>query len=428
MHILKCDVYQAAMRRLDYIFKEFDNVYVSFSGGKDSGVLLHLVLKYIEENKLAIKPGLFHIDYEAQYSKTTEYVDHIYSSLTDRVIPLRCCVPVKVPTCTSMHQNYWRPWEEEKRDIWVRSMPEHCLTKSDFDFITEDSTDYDFQMQFATWYHQRQSAKKTCALVGIRASESLHRWRTIVSDRNINKYKNIPWTTRINKNVYNAYPVYDWKTEDIWLANGKFSWPYNELYDLFYISGVPPGAMRVASPFLQPAKSSLTLYRTIDPDVWSRLVSRVNGVNFTAIYGGTTAMGWKSITKPPHFTWQEYASFLLDTLPKETADGYRAKLATSIKFWLEKGGVLSEETIADLQRAGVDFRIGEKTNYKTDKLPVKLEYLDDIDTKEFSSVPTWKRLCVCIMKNDHIGQYMGFSRNKAEVEKRRIALEKYKDL
>ncbi|MDE9438119.1 DUF3440 domain-containing protein, partial [Xenorhabdus bovienii] len=82
--------------------------------------------------------------------------------------------------------------------------------------------------------------------------------------------------------------------------------------------------------------------------------------------------------------------------------------------WREKGGVLGDEAINDLKQAGIVFEVGKQTNYKTDKLPVRMEYADDIDSKDFSLIPTWKRLCVCILKNDHVGKYMGFSQTKAE--------------
>ena len=36
------NVYELAQERLKIIFNEFDNIYVSFSGGKDSGVLLNM--------------------------------------------------------------------------------------------------------------------------------------------------------------------------------------------------------------------------------------------------------------------------------------------------------------------------------------------------------------------------------------------------
>lgn len=425
---LEKNVYQATMDRLKYIFNEFDNIYVSFSGGKDSGILLNLVLKYASETSALHKIGVFHIDYEAQYSMTTEYVDRVYEDLGNSINNLRCCVPLKCPTSTSMFETSWKPWDEEKKDIWVRDLPKKYLGKNDFNFITPETSDYDFQKKFSLWYHKKQKAKKTCILIGIRADESLDRWRTIVSDRNINKYEKTPWTTKVYDDIYNAYPIYDWKTDDIWTANAKFGWDYNKLYDLFYYAGVPFGDMRVASPFHDAAKSSLSLYRAIDPNVWGKMVSRVNGVNFTAIYGGTKAMGWKNIKKPEHFTWKQYAMFLLETLPQDISENYRTKLETSIKFWKNKGGVLSEGAIEDLNDAGIKFEIGKLTNYKTDKKPVRMEYIDEIQSKDFTLIPTWKRLCITILKNDHVGKYMGFSQTKTEMAKRKKALEKYRDL
>lgn len=425
---LMMDVYGAAMRRLHLVFSEFDNVYVSFSGGKDSGVLLNLALRYIAEHAPHRRLGVFHIDYEAQYSATTEYVDATYAALGDTVEQLRCCVPVRCPTCTSMFETFWRPWDPEKRELWVRPLPDRYLGPEDFEFITPEMSDYEFQTRFSLWYHRKMQAKRTCVLVGIRTQESLDRWRSIASDRNINKFRDQSWTTKVWKGVYNAYPIYDWSVEDVWAANARFGWSYNRLYDLLYLAGVPLHAMRVASPFHNAAKASLSLYRAIDPSIWGRMVSRVNGVNFTAIYGGTKAMGWKDITKPAHFTWRQYALFLMDTLPPSMAEGFREKLATSIKFWREKGGVLSDETVSDLRRAGIQFERGSSTNYKTTKLPVRMEYVDELESKEFSKVPTWKRLCVTILKNDHVGKYMGFSLSKQEMERREAALEKYRNL
>ena len=36
------NVYEAAIERIEFLFKEFDHILISFSGGKDSGVCLNL--------------------------------------------------------------------------------------------------------------------------------------------------------------------------------------------------------------------------------------------------------------------------------------------------------------------------------------------------------------------------------------------------
>jgi predicted phosphoadenosine phosphosulfate sulfurtransferase len=424
------NVYEATQKRLELLFSEFDNIYVSFSGGKDSGVLLNLCIDYIRKNNLNRKLGVFHIDYEAQYQMITDYVDEVLHSNQDILEVYHICMPIKAQCATSMHQAYWIPWEKEKQDIWVRERPFDSINEDNhvFDFWRPGMWDYEFQEKFSNWLHQQKKAKRTACLVGIRTQESLNRWRAIHSDRNYKNYKDLIWTKQMFPDVYNAYPIYEWHTQDIWVANARFQWNYNKLYDLYYQAGLNIDEMRVASPFNDAATTSLKLYKTIDPNTWAKMVGRVNGVNFTAIYGGTTAMGWKSIKLPEGHTWESYMHFLLSTLPEDTRNNYLAKLQTSIKFWKEKGGVLSKETIGELKKLGIKIEVASKTNYKTDKLPVRMEYIDDIDVEEFKLVPTYKRMCICIMKNDHLCKYMGFSMTKNEVIRRKNIMEKYKDI
>lgn len=422
------NVYEATQNRLNFIFNEFDNIYVSFSGGKDSGVLLNLCIDYIRKNNLKRKIGVFHLDYEAQYEMTTNYVNETLKENLDILEIYRCCVPFKVTTCTSMHQSFWRPWEEDKKELWVSEKPENCYQKTDFDFYNSEMWDYEFQELFSKWFHNLKGAKKTACLVGIRTQESLNRWRAIHSDRNYKKYKQKNYTKEMYNNVYNAYPIFDWKTEDIWIANSKFNWSYNKLYDLFYQAGLTIDKMRVASPFISTAQDSLKLYKVIEPHIWGKLIGRVNGVNFTGLYGGTTAMGWHKIKLPKGHNWESYMYFLLNTLPKEAKDNYLSKLSTSIKFWREKGGCLSIEVINKLKENGVKIEVQEKSNYNTSKIPVRMEYIDEIDISEAKEIPTYKRMCICIMKNDHLCKYMGFTLTKKEMSIRKNIIEKYKNL
>ncbi|MCQ1547203.1 phosphoadenosine phosphosulfate reductase family protein, partial [Bacteroides clarus] len=261
------NVYELIQERLAVIFKEFDNIYISFSGGKDSGVLLNLCIDYIRRNHLKRRIGVFHMDYEIQYTMTIDYVDRVLESNKDILEIYRVCVPFRVTTCTSMFQNYWRPWDESQRESWVREMPKDAMTINDFPFYNRRMWDYDFQIDFSRWLHQQKTPQRTCCLVGIRTQESYNRWRTIY--RNVQeRYKEYEWSTKIDENIYNLYPMYDWKTEDIWVANGRFHWDYNHLYDLYYQAGLSLNRQRVASPFISEAIESLALYKVIDPNTW----------------------------------------------------------------------------------------------------------------------------------------------------------------
>lgn len=421
------NVYEAALERIRVIFDYFDYVYISFSGGKDSGVLLRLCVEYIRKYAPGRKLGVMHLDYEVQYRQTTEYVARTLSADSDILEVYHCCVPFKVSTCTSMYQSYWRPWEEDKRNIWVRERPEDCYTAADFDFYNKELWDYDFQFLFEPWLRNRKGCRRICCLVGIRTQESFNRWRAIHSDRHYQHLYNYKWTRRMDKDIYTAYPIYDWKISDVWTANGRFRWDYNRLYDLYYQAGIPLARQRVASPFISEAIRSLAVYRAIDPDTWGKMVSRVNGVNFAGIYGHTVAMGRK-IQCPPGFSWKKYMYFLLDTLPEKTRRDYLNKLEVSKRFWRNHGGCLSERTIEKLRKAGVVFTVGEKSEYRTKKRPVIMEYLDDIDIEEFREIPTYKRMCICILKNDHVCKYMGFALTKREKETKDNVIKKYRSL
>ena len=422
------NVYQLAQERLDIIFKEFDNVYVSFSGGKDSGVLLNMCIDYIRSHKLNRKLGVYFMDYEVQYKMTIDYVERIFEANKDILDVYRICVPFRVATSTSMYQSYWRPWEEDKKDIWVRPMPNDATTADNFPGFKPEMWDYDFQLYFASWLHEKKKAIRTCCLVGIRTQESFNRWRCIYQTPKMLLYHRYIWTCKINNDIYNAYPLYDWRTSDVWVANAKFGWDYNHLYDLYYKAGVSIERMRVASPFIGEAIESLSLYKAIDPDMWGRMIGRVNGVNFAGIYGSPHATARNKIKLPKGYTWKSFMFFLLSTLPEETRNGYLRRLDVSIKFWRNKGGCLSDEVIQKLIDAKIPIEIVDKSNYKTHKHPVRMEYQEDIDIPEFREIPTYKRMCICILRNDHACKYMGFSPNKEEISKKNQIMENYKHI
>lgn len=202
------------------------------------------------------------------------------------------------------------------------------------------------------------------------------------------------------------------------------------MYDLFYQAGLNIDQMRVASPFNDCAANTLKYYRVIDPANWGKMVGRVNGVNFMNMYGGTTAMGWRSITKPEHFTWKEYCYFLLNTLDEKTKNHYLKKLEASKKSW-KVGGAMDTETIKELKEENAPAIYTGKTNNrgsKTKEVVQFEDYMDDTNVTDFRRIPTYKRMCICIMKNDYYCKYMGFAQTKNETEKRKNAIKKYQEV
>ena len=411
---MSCNVYEATQQRLRLIFEEFDNIYVSFSGGKDSSLLLNLTLdfrrKYYPEKKI----GVFHQDFEAQYTVTTEFIERTFERIKDEVEPYWVCLPMATRTALSSYQMYWYPWDDTKEEAWVRPMPQHEYV---INLKNNPMTTYRYRMhqedlakQFGRWYRISHGDKKTVCLLGMRADESLQRYSGFLNKKY--GYKGECWVSNEFKNVWCASPLYDWTLSDVWHANFLFHYEYNRLYDLYYMAGLKVSQMRVASPFNDYSKDSLNLYRVIDPEIWTKLVGRVQGANFASIYGRSKAMGYRNVTLPAGHTWESYTRFLLDTLPLRLRNNYVQKFQTSITFWHRTGGGLDERVIRELIEKGYNIRRNGVSSY-TRSRKSRVVFIGKIpdntdDIRSTKAIPSWKRMCYCILKNDHNCRFMGF--------------------
>ncbi|WP_157948587.1 phosphoadenosine phosphosulfate reductase family protein, partial [Escherichia coli] len=77
-------VLRAATARIEWVFETFPSVCLSFSGGKDSTVLFHLVADVARRKRRRF--SVLFIDWEAQYQCTIEHIQkmrEMYRNVTD---------------------------------------------------------------------------------------------------------------------------------------------------------------------------------------------------------------------------------------------------------------------------------------------------------------------------------------------------------
>lgn len=374
-------VLEATKKRISQSFDAFERLYISYSGGKDSTVVTHLVME--EAIKRGRKVGLLIIDLEAQYTATIDHIKEMIERYKDHIDLHWFCGELLLRNAVSDYEPKWVCWDESKKDIWVREKPDLASDLSQYDFYVPRMEFEELMVIFGEWYAQG----KTCgAFIGIRSDESLHRYRAIVSRKDGMMMNNWKWTTKVKSNLFNVYPLYDWRTEDIWLFHSKRKdLCYNKVYDLMTRAGVKFSNQRLCQPFGDDQKKGLWLYHILEPMTWYKLINRVSGVNSGALYCQDTGNinGVNSIEKPDKYTWEQYTNFLLRTLPKKMQDNYKERFKKFIAGWRKRG----YPTIPD-------------------------EAPHDLEVKQWA--PSWRRMCRCILRNDYYCKGLGQTQPKSE--------------
>lgn len=375
------NVLDASVQRISKTFDEFDKIYISFSGGKDSSVMSHLVLS--EAKKRNRKVGFLIIDLEAQYNDTIKHIEQMIDMYKDIIDLHWVCAELLLRNAVSNYEPRWICWDSNKKESWVREKPKYESDLNQYNFYQPKMEFEEFMVLFGNWY---AGDSKCAAFIGIRADESLHRYRAIVSRKDGLMYKDWKWSTRVSKYLFNIYPIYDWKTEDIWIFHGKNKHlPHNRVYDKMTRAGVKLSQQRLCQPYGDDQRRGLWLYHILEPDTWYKLVARVNGANSGALYiqenGNIT--GYDKITKPNGHTWESFCNLLLKTMPKKTSDHYKERFIKFISGWKDRGYL---------------------------KIPDEAPH--DLEVKCW--VPSWKRMCRVILRNDYWCKGLGQTQPKSD--------------
>lgn len=388
------NVLDAARERIRYVFDHFEKVYISFSGGKDSSVMTHLVMaEAIERGK---KVGMLIIDMEAQYKHTIEHISQMVEMYRDHIDLHWVCLPINLRNAVTNYEPQWQCWQPDKQDIWIRQPPKCATTDpKKYDFFVPGMEFEEFVPLWGLWYAQ---GALTAGFIGIRADESLNRFRTVaVFDKKM--HGGHRWTTNIEEQLYNIYPIYDWRTQDIWRFHGKYpELPHNHIYDLMNQAGVPLSQQRLCQPYGDDQRRGLWLYHILEPETWFKLIARVNGANSGALYvqENGNVMGYNKITKPDGHTWKSFTNLMLQSLPAKTRDHYIRRFRGFIKGWKGRGYV-----------DGIP-----------DESPKVLE------DKHWA--PSWRRLAKVLLRNDYWCKGLGLTQPKSEAYAKYLVIKQAK--
>jgi len=376
------NVFEECKERISYTFDNFEKLYVSFSGGKDSTVMLHMVMD--EAKKRNRQVGVMIIDLEGQYEYTINHIQNCVNMYKDLIDLHWICLPIHLRNAVSVYEPHWVCWDEKAEKSWIRQPPKDAITDINYyPFFKHGMEFEEFDVEFGKWYAQG----KSCAcFIGIRSDESLNRFRTIAS-KHKKRFNNKCWTTEITPELINVYPVYDWKTKDVWIYHAKNkNKPHNELYDIMNKAGLTISQMRICQPYGDDQRRGLWLFHLIEPHTWARVVARVNGANSGSMYINETGNinGYRKISKPEGHTWKSFAVLLLNSLPEKTKEHFSNKIYLYEKWWLKRG-------------------------YE-DGLPDEA----DLHLESARKVPSWRRICKTLLRNDYWSKGLGFSQHKSE--------------
>jgi len=393
-------VLQASQERIAYTFDHFPRIVLSFSGGKDSSVMFHLAAT--EARKRGRKIAIMIVDLEAQYKATIHHLEEMLSFYSDCIEPFWVCLPMSLRNASSNFEPRWICWDDEKKDSWVRELPAKCISDVNyFPFFHKGMEFEEFIILFAEWYSK---GEQTAVMVGIRADESLNRYRTVASRSYLRKkemFNDLTWTTKVTNSSYNCYPIYDWKTSDLWVYKNKNKEkPYNKIYDLMHQAGVSPSQQRLCQPYGDDQRRGLWLYHILEPETWYKVVARVSGANSMSLYveenGNIT--GYNKISLPEGHTHKSFCNLLLTTLPKKTRDHYLKRFKSFIHGW---------------RRRGYDKDI-------PDQAP------DILEAKHWA--PSYRRLCKCLLRNDWWCKGLGLTQPKSDAYGKYLELKKAKTI
>lgn len=310
---VKENVLEAAKRRVNFIFDNYDDIKVSVSGGKDSTVLAHLIMS--EAHRRNRRVGMFFLDEEVIYKATVEQIEYLLNLYPENTIPLWLQIEYNTTNATSYSESHLVAWENGKHKIWMRPKKQIAIKFPQWDTDKQIIHKKEIGLSYYSVITNFEACYNNAAfIVGLRAVESMNRWRTMCSNPvNVNG-NNVYWATKKGENA-SFYPIYDWNFSDVWHYIHENNLEYNRVYDWQFRKGTGINEMRVSSLIHEKAFKSIVDLPEFEPDTYNRLTKRIKGIELAQETGKSAKM-FRVRKLPKNFnTWRSYRDFLLETYP-----------------------------------------------------------------------------------------------------------------
>lgn len=308
------DVLSAARERVSMIFDNFETIVVSVSSGKDSCVLYHLCLQEAEHRGRKIVA--FFQDQEAEYADTIAVIREMM--VHRNVIPAWYQVPIYMTNATSYSDYFLYAWGPG--EAWMRDKDPMAIHEIDGPYPRRF-------YKFFGWYENQNP--DAAYLVGLRADESLTRYRAVTKNPGWN---GIRWGS-IDGRISKFYPLYDWTVYDVWKFIYDYNIRYNRIYDLMYLDGISIyKGMRVSNLIHEKSYHCLVDLPRYEPETYDRLCRRIGGIATAARYAAEKTV-FSNRVLPSHYKdWREFRDFLLENLPNQDhKDRFAARFAKQKK-------------------------------------------------------------------------------------------------
>jgi len=315
-------VFEESLNRIRWLYDEFDDVVVSFSGGKDSVIVYQLALIVARErNRLPLK--VLFLDQEAEFQSTIDLVEEVMTS--PDVEPYWYQIPMKIFNATSNQEVWIHCWEEGKQ--WMRERVDYSIHENTY------GTDR-FKEMFTAVLRQ-DFLPKTANIGGVRTEESPARFLGLTGGLT---YKGETWGKVEHSDIgsHTFYPIYDWSYTDVWKAIHDNGWSYCKIYDKQYAYGIPVLKMRVSSLCHETSVANLEYLHEAEKETYNKLTERLSGIATEGKFG-------RDLTVPsalPYMfeSWMEYRDYLFEHMVPE-GEG-RDKMLERFTYWDDSYGDL----------------------------------------------------------------------------------------